>query len=213
MGDGKGVGADSQSLQSPCFLSHTTQPGFLLRVTWSWSSSTQQAALPCSCCTHPPHPVLTTHLPALCCPGYCGDLSLLGWPQLIQACSSKHLMSVPHSQAQPGFCWPEQPAPSTLTTVPGCCWSLTMGAPRWPTRAGLGGSWFSSMMQGEVIPRGARYSAIITVQYTSSRNTLRPVGRDREDRGLRYRGSILQAIRNKPRLLHLALTYGCPRSA
>lgn len=84
----------------------------------------------------------------------------------------------------PGTVWlslVEQPAPSTLTTVPGhCrCWSLTMGAPRWPTRAGLGGSWFSSMMQGEVIPRGARYSAITTTQYTSSRNTLRPAGRDR----------------------------------
>lgn len=106
----------------------------------------------------------------------------------------------------------EQPAPSTLTTVPGCCWcwSLTMGAPRWPTRAGLGGSWFSSMMQGEVIPRGARYSAIITAQYTSSRNTLRPAGR--EGRVVRYRGSILQAVRNKPRLLHLAFTYGCPTS-
>lgn len=109
--------------------------------------------------------------------------------------------------------WPGT-APSTLTTTPGCCqcWSLTMGAPRWPTRAGLGGSWFSSMMQGEVIARGARYSPIITIQYTSSRNTLRPAGRDREDRVVRYRGSVLQAVRNKPRLLQLALTYGCPRS-
>jgi len=89
-------------------------------------------------------------------------------------------------------------------------WPLTMGAPRWPTRAGLGGSWFSSMMQGEVIPRGARYSAIITAQYTSRRNTLRPA--DREDKGMRYKGSVLQAVRNKPRLLHLALRDGCPRS-
>lgn len=68
------------------------------------------------------------------------------------------------------------------------------------------------MMQGEVIPRGARYSIIITTQYASSRNTLRPSGRSREDRGVRYRGSILQAVRNKPRLLHLALTYSCPSS-
>lgn len=71
-------------------------------------------------------------------------------------------------QCQPKLCG------STLQVL-----SLTMGAPRWPTRAGLGGSWFSSMMQGEVIPRGARYSAIITALYTSSRNTLRPAGTDR----------------------------------
>lgn len=60
---------------------------------------------------------------------------------------------------------------------------LTIGAPRWPTRAGLGGSWFSSMMQGEVIPRGARYRAIIAAEYASSRNTLRPGERHRRCRG------------------------------
>lgn len=82
--------------------------------------------------------------------------------------SSKGPVPVPQSQGQPKLCG------STLQVL-----SLTMGAPRWPTRAGLGGSWFSSMMQGEVIPRGARYSAIITALYASSRNTLRPAGTDR----------------------------------
>lgn len=34
--------------------------------------------------------------------------------------------------------------------------ALTMGAPRWPMRAGLGPRSFFSMMQGEEMVRGAR---------------------------------------------------------
>lgn len=194
---------------SPPFPAHIAQPGFpqshlLLVQQYSASSSALRLlcppSSPCPC-----SPVLQP----------CAALAGVRTPLLVARTPPSLQQQGPNASTSTALLLAsEQPVPSTQTTVPGSCWccSLTMGAPRWPTRAGLGGSWFSSMMQGEVIPRGSRYSIIITTQYTSSRNTLRPAGRSREDRGVRYRGSILQAVRNKPRLLHLALTCSCPSS-